>query len=239
MSKDKDSAVASDAPNVEEAVASAATLEPVGVDGEPPVSEEPIDDNDKYRQELEKAKKYIMKMDRANKDLKQEINEYRTQTPDNHVVQADSDFVIQTMEEMFDRKFRQFQSVQDKQIYEGALQKLSRHVAERDAIDWHYKNSIKLTGDLKVDLKNAWNLANAHKIERAAQKRVDDAHHRSARKDNATALAGGQSAVSNRGSSSGQQQVYSQQEQAFADFVANEKKRMEDIAKAKRGPVAN
>lgn len=193
-----------------ETVEPAASAEVEAVSGEQPKEENPYLSQISALEEERDSLKYGLKKER-NKRKELESQEPEVVEPDYAVV---------------DDKMDQLRNYVDSAVAKSNQASLALEVRrmagseeEAKAILYHYENTIRNTGNVNVDLDLAYTLANKHKVQQAAQKRVDDAHRRSDRVSDMTALAGGISANNSRGESAGRSKMNEEELKAASGLL--------------------
>jgi len=164
----------------------------------------PDEDINPYEEELKKAQEELAKKtaekENLHKALVSEREKNKQQAPkkqDDDEIKRAEQFVVERARKVFEPELEQLRQEMTATSRKALLSQMSSDPKEQELIEFHLDNSVTRSGDLQSDLKKAWILANAYKVEQATQKRVDDAHHRSVQANDAAALAGGYSSGGN------------------------------------------
>lgn len=143
---------------------------------------------DKETKEKENLKTALHNERQSNK----KDNQDGDQGEDDEVKRAEQ-FVVDHAKKVLAPELARLEKAMTANTRKSLISQMTSNTKEQELIEFHLDNSIVSSGDLESDLKNAWALANMHKVEQVAQKRVDDIHRRGVQANDANALAGGNS----------------------------------------------
>jgi len=125
-------------------------------------SAEAQEDSIDYKAELEaeqkrreKAEEKIVKLKRQKKS---------TDDDDEFEDEYEAPNIKNVVQEAISEELNRFQLLQSQKLYDDAVSKVSNNLDEAELIKYHLENSVKLSGDVNIDVRRAKVLANESKL---------------------------------------------------------------------------